>query len=67
MSLIPHNMSHCGVLRALGGWDHQRRSRSSGKPMVCSKGAALGETIDLEGRLLHPKVNDAYTDWGHGP
>jgi assimilatory nitrate reductase catalytic subunit len=26
---------------------------------LCVKGAALGETIDLQGRLLHPKMRDA--------
>jgi len=30
---------------------------------LCSKGAALGETIDLEGRLLQPQVDGASTDW----
>lgn len=30
---------------------------------LCSKGSALGETVDLEGRLLHPLVNDETTDW----
>ncbi len=35
---------------------------------LCSKGAALGETLGLEGRLLHPMVRRdgalARTDWG---
>ncbi|RDI99819.1 nitrate reductase [Dyella solisilvae] len=26
---------------------------------LCVKGAALGETVDLEGRLLHPQMRDA--------
>lgn len=30
---------------------------------LCSKGSALGETIDLDGRLLHPEVNGAIADW----
>lgn len=30
---------------------------------LCSKGAALGETVDMEGRLLYPKVNGKRTDW----
>ena len=30
---------------------------------LCSKGAALGETIDLEGRLLKPEINGSPTDW----
>ncbi len=32
---------------------------------LCSKGAALGETIDLEGRLLAPEVDGIQTDWDH--
>lgn len=30
---------------------------------LCSKGAALAETIDLEGRLLHPQVDGERSDW----
>jgi len=30
---------------------------------LCSKGAALGETLDMEGRLLHPEVNGRQVDW----
>lgn len=31
---------------------------------LCSKGAALGETLDLEGRLLEPMVDGQPVDWG---
>jgi assimilatory nitrate reductase catalytic subunit len=30
---------------------------------LCSKGAALGETVDLDGRLLQPQVYGAQADW----
>ena len=30
---------------------------------LCSKGTHLGETIGLEGRLLHPEVDGQRTDW----
>ncbi|KIQ03188.1 nitrate reductase [Agrobacterium tumefaciens] len=30
---------------------------------LCSKGSALAETIDLEGRLLHPQVNGEQVTW----
>ncbi|MBD3786536.1 MAG: molybdopterin-dependent oxidoreductase [Sphingomonadales bacterium] len=30
---------------------------------LCSKGTALGETVDLEDRLLAPRVNGQDTDW----
>lgn len=30
---------------------------------LCSKGSALGETTDLEGRLLYPEVNGKLQSW----
>src|SRR5512138_2786707 len=30
---------------------------------LCSKGAALGETLGLDGRLLHPRINGSDTSW----
>ena len=30
---------------------------------ICSKGAALGETLGLDGRLLHPEVRGARATW----
>jgi assimilatory nitrate reductase catalytic subunit len=30
---------------------------------VCSKGAALGETLGLEGRLLHPEIHGVRASW----
>lgn len=30
---------------------------------LCSKGSALGETVELKGRLLRPKVYGRETDW----
>lgn len=30
---------------------------------LCSKGSALGETIDLEGRLLEPSIGGRAADW----
>jgi assimilatory nitrate reductase catalytic subunit len=30
---------------------------------LCSKGAALAETIDLDGRLLHPEIGGAPASW----
>jgi assimilatory nitrate reductase catalytic subunit len=30
---------------------------------LCSKGAALGETVDLDGRLLHPEINGQRAFW----
>ncbi len=30
---------------------------------LCSKGAALGDTLGMEGRLLYPEVNGTTTNW----
>ncbi len=30
---------------------------------LCSKGSALGETLSLDGRLLHPEIDAKRTDW----
>ncbi len=30
---------------------------------LCSKGAALGETLSLDGRLLHPLIHNAPANW----
>ncbi|MET0172877.1 MAG: molybdopterin-dependent oxidoreductase, partial [Agrobacterium vaccinii] len=30
---------------------------------LCSKGSALAETIDLDGRLLYPQVDGARVEW----
>ena len=30
---------------------------------LCSKGSALGETLSLDGRLLHPEVDGQRVDW----
>src|SRR4249920_4185669 len=32
---------------------------------LCSKGSALGETLGLETRLLHPIVDGVPTNWAH--
>ncbi|MEX0954075.1 MAG: molybdopterin-dependent oxidoreductase [Rhizobiaceae bacterium] len=30
---------------------------------LCSKGSALGETVDLDGRLLHPEIDGRKASW----
>ncbi|MGB0723674.1 MAG: molybdopterin-dependent oxidoreductase [Gammaproteobacteria bacterium] len=32
---------------------------------LCSKGAALGDTLDLDGRLLHPEIGTQRVNWDH--
>lgn len=31
---------------------------------LCSKGSALAETLDLDGRILHPEIGGRKADWG---
>ena len=39
------------------------KEHGSNYGLLCSKGSALGETTDLEGRLLQPRVGDKTVDW----
>ena len=32
---------------------------------LCSKGTRLGETVGLEGRLLHPMIGNDIVSWDH--
>jgi len=57
----------CGVVPTAddaGGW------QARGDPLhpanfgrLCSKGSALGETLGLDGRLLHPMIGDQRVGW----
>jgi assimilatory nitrate reductase catalytic subunit len=58
----------CGVLASV---DEQMNVSVRGDPghpanfgRLCSKGAALGETVGPENRLLHPQIRGDTTDWG---
>ncbi len=47
-----------GVARVLGDPTHP-----ANLGRLCSKGSALGETVGLEGRLLHPRVDGRRATW----
>lgn len=53
----------CGLLAMGDGSIKGDPDHPSNLGRLCSKGAALGETLGLEGRLLSPHVNGAPTDW----
>jgi assimilatory nitrate reductase catalytic subunit len=58
----------CGVLArpAADGTGWQVRgdpTHPANYGRLCSKGAALGETLDLDGRLLHPEVDGSRVGW----
>ncbi|MBT3143538.1 nitrate reductase [Phaeobacter gallaeciensis] len=53
----------CGVLANEDGTIKGDPDHPANFGRLCSKGASLGETIDLEGRLLQPKINGEAADW----
>ena len=53
----------CGVLARADGTIKGDPDHPANFGRLCSKGAALGETIDLEGRLLNPKVDGQDARW----
>src|SRR6201991_2624158 len=55
VTLAPHGDNSVGVK---GDKDHPA---NGGR--LCSKGTHLGETVGLEGRLLHPMIGDRRAGW----
>ena len=53
----------CGVLAGADGTIKGDPDHPANFGRLCSKGSALGETIDLEGRLLAPQMDGVDTDW----
>jgi assimilatory nitrate reductase catalytic subunit len=53
----------CGVLATPGAAVRGDPAHPANQGRLCSKGAALGETTGLEGRLLHPMVNGKRASW----
>ncbi|MBI1195566.1 MAG: molybdopterin-dependent oxidoreductase [Gammaproteobacteria bacterium] len=56
----------CGVIASVAGNDVTVKGdpdHPSNFGRLCSKGAALGQTLDLEGRLLAPMIGGEVADW----
>ena len=53
----------CGVLAGVDGTINGDPDHPANFGRLCSKGSALGETIDLDGRLLTPQIGGRGTDW----
>ena len=53
----------CGIIASADGSVRGDPDHPANYGRLCSKGSSLGETIGLEGRLLHPKVGDATANW----
>ncbi len=52
------NVGETGIVTVKGDPEHPA---NFGR--LCSKGSALAETIDLDGRLLHPEIKDREAGW----
>ncbi|MEM6493184.1 MAG: molybdopterin-dependent oxidoreductase [Pseudomonadota bacterium] len=71
MGSINTTCAYCGVGCGISAEVTGARSiRVAGDPAhpanrgaLCSKGAHLGETVGLEGRLLHPMIGDERVSW----
>ena len=66
-TICPYCGVGCGVLASV---DEQGNVSVAGDPehpanlgRLCSKGAALGETVGLDGRLLYPEINGQKVEW----
>jgi len=53
----------CGVLASPKGRIKGDPDHPANFGRLCSKGAALGETLSLDDRVLHPEINGARADW----
>ncbi|MET1755111.1 nitrate reductase [Novosphingobium sp. RD2P27] len=57
----------CGISATVTGERSVRIAGDSEHPAnagrLCSKGTHLGETVGLEGRLLHPMIGEEQADW----
>jgi len=57
----------CGVLATVADDNSVSIKGDSHHPAnfgrLCSKGSALGETVDLDGRLLHPQIKGEQASW----
>src|ERR1700749_1969357 len=57
----------CGVAATPAGEREVAVSGDAAHPAnfgrLCSKGAALGRTVGLEGRLLHPQIGGRRANW----
>ncbi len=53
----------CGVLASADGTIKGDPDHPANFGRLCSKGSALGETIDLDGRLLAPQIDGRRASW----
>ena len=62
-STCPYCGVGCGVLVSPAGAVRGDPEHPANRGRLCSKGTALGETLDKPGRLLHPEVDGRRASW----
>ena len=62
-TVCPYCGVGCGVLAGADGMIRGDPDHPANLGRLCSKGAALGETLDLDGRLLVPQIGGRPADW----
>ncbi len=68
LTTCPYCGVGCGISAIVDEQQHQLTINGDKKHpanfgRLCSKGSALGDTVELKGRLLQPKVYDRETSW----
>lgn len=53
----------CGLIAAADGTMSADPDHPANKGRVCSKGAALADTLATDGRLLHPQIGGRNAGW----
>src|SRR3954447_25947109 len=53
----------CGLTVAADGTIAGDEEHPANRGLLCSKGAALAETLDNDGRLLYPKIGGIRAGW----
>lgn len=53
----------CGILASTDGTIQGDPDHPANFGRLCSKGSALGETLDIQGRLLTPQISGRPADW----
>ncbi len=65
-TICPYCGVGCGVIVTHDSGEYKVRGNPehpSNLGRICSKGAALADTLDNEGRMLEPQINDIKTSW----
>lgn len=68
LTTCPYCGVGCGISATVDEGQHQVKingddSHPANFGRLCSKGSALGDTVELKGRLLQPQVNGQETNW----